>query len=66
MTVETLLAVIPLASLLASASNQYVRSVQEKGGVVPAWMLHLNGILNVCALNGDKALQMIKLAKGGK
>lgn len=58
--------VIPVASLLASAVNQYIRGCQEKGEAVPAWLLHASGILNVCALNGDKAMQMIKLAKSLK
>lgn len=70
MTIENLMStlgvVVPLASVLASALNQYVRDAQAKGEVVPAWLLHVAGLLNVTALNGDKAMQMIKLAQSLK
>lgn len=58
--------VVPLASLGASLLNQYVRSAQEQGGSVAPWVLHTSAVLNAVALNGDKAVQAVKLAKGIK
>lgn len=58
--------VIPLASVLASAVNHHIREMQGKGEVVPEWLLKAAGILNVLALNGDKALQLVKLVKLAK
>jgi hypothetical protein len=70
MTLESLTSfagvVIPLASVVASAINHHVRETQGKGEVVPEWMLKLAGVLNVLALNGDKALQLVKLVKLAK
>lgn len=69
MTVDSLLAtasvVIPVASLLASVLNQYVRDAQSRGETLPAWLLHVAGLVNTAALNGDKVVQIIKLTKGG-
>lgn len=58
--------VVPVASLAASLLNQRIRSAQVEGKTVDAWILHLSAALNVVALNGDKAVQALKLAKGGK
>ena len=70
MTLESLTAlagvVIPLASVIASAINHHVRETQAKGDVVPEWLLRLAGIVNALALNGDKALQIVKLVKLAK
>ena len=70
MTIENLMStvgvVVPLASVVASALNHYVRDAQAKGVVVPAWLLHVVGMLNVAAMNGDKAMQMVKLAQSLK
>ena len=57
---------VPVASVAASALNHYVRDAQAKGESVPAWLLHVVSMLNVAAMNGDKAMQMIKLAKSLK
>lgn len=59
-------AIVSVASLAASALNQYVRSAQESGATVRSWVLHVSAALNALALNGDKALQAVKIAKGGK
>ena len=58
--------VVPIASVVVSALNHYVRDMQAKGEAIPAWLLHVIGMLNVAAMNGDKALQMIKLAQSLK
>jgi hypothetical protein len=58
--------VIPLASVVASAVNHFIRDTQAKGEAVPEWLLKAAGILNVLALNGDKALQLVKLVKIAK
>lgn len=70
MSIENLMSVVgvvvPVASVVVSALNHYVRDAQAKGEVVPAWLLHVIGMLNVAAMNGDKAMQMVKLAQSFK
>jgi len=56
--------VIPAASALVSGINQAIRQNQEKDLPTPAWLLRAAAVLNVCALNLDKTLQLVKLAKG--
>jgi len=56
--------VIPAASAIVSGINQAIRSNQEQKLPTPAWLLHAAALLNVCALNLDKALQLVKLARG--
>ena len=58
--------VVPVASLAASMLNQRIRSAQTEGRSVDAWILHVAAVLNAVALNGDKAMQALKLARGGK
>lgn len=58
--------VVPVASLAASLLNQRIRSAQAEGKTVDSWILHFAALLNAVALNGDKALQALKLAKAGK
>jgi hypothetical protein len=58
--------VVPVASLAASMLNQRIRSAQTEGRSVDAWILHVAAVLNAVALNGDKAVQAVKLARGGK
>lgn len=58
--------VVPVASLAASLLNQRIRSAQTEGRSVDAWILHVAAVLNAVALNGDKAMQAVKLARGGK
>lgn len=58
--------VVPVASLAASLLNQRIRSAQAEGRVVDPWILAVAAGLNAVALNGDKALQAVKLAKGKK
>lgn len=59
-------AVVSVASLAASALNQYVRSAQESGATVRGWILHSAAVLNALALNGDKAVQAFRLATSVK
>jgi hypothetical protein len=58
--------VVPVASLAASVVNQQIRSAQAESKPVASWLLTLAAGLNAVALNGDKAVQAVKLAKGGK
>jgi hypothetical protein len=58
--------VVPVASVAASLLNQRIRSAQAEGRSVDSWILHLAAGLNAIALNGDKAIQAVKLAKGTK
>jgi hypothetical protein len=58
--------VVPVASLAASVLNQRIRSAQAEGSSVAPWILTLSAGLNAVALNGDKAVQAVKLVKGGK
>lgn len=58
--------VVSVASLAASLLNQYIRSAQESGASVRSWVLHVSAVLNAVALNGDKCVQALRLAKGGK
>ena len=58
--------VVSVASVVASFVNQYVRDAQQSGASVSAWVLHSAAVLNALALNGDKAVQALKLAKAWK
>lgn len=58
--------VVPVASLAASVLNQRIRRSQADGASVAPWILAVAAGLNAVALNGDKAVQAVKLAKGGK
>lgn len=58
--------VVPLASLLVGFLNQYIRTAKARGERVPTWMLAAGAALNVAALNGDKAVEQAKAAKGGE
>jgi len=58
--------VVPVASLAASVLNQRIRSAQAEGSPVAPWILAFAAGLNAIALNGDKAVQALKLVKGGK
>jgi hypothetical protein len=58
--------VVPVASLAASVLNQRIRSAQAGGASVAPWVLTFAAVLNGVALNGDKAVQAVKLARGGK
>ena len=58
-------AIVPVASLAASVLNQRIRSAQTEGASVAPWILTFAAALNAVALNGDKAVQAVKLVKGG-
>jgi hypothetical protein len=58
--------VVSVASVVASFVNQYVRDAQQSGASVSAWLLHAAAALNALALNGDKAVQALKLVKREK
>ena len=50
-------------SALASLVNHAVRKKQEAGEAIAGWLLQLNALLNVGALNLDMAVQQFKAAK---
>ena len=58
--------VVPVASLAASILNQRIRSAQAETATVAPWILAFAAALNAVALNGDKAVQALRLVKGGK
>jgi hypothetical protein len=58
--------VVPLASLLAGKLNQQIRDAKEAGDPVPNWMFQAVSVLNVLAVNLDKATQLAKHAKAQK
>jgi hypothetical protein len=59
-------ALVPLMSALASFINHKVRKAQEAGEDVSSLLLHTGSVLNVGAVNLDKAVQLAKLAKQAK
>ena len=52
--------VVPIASLVASILNQYVRAATDRGERVSTWLLALTSGVNVAALNPDKSVQAVK------
>lgn len=56
-------ALVPLMSALASLINHIVREKQAKGEVVSSALLQGGALLNVGAINLDKAVQLANLAK---
>jgi hypothetical protein len=59
-------ALVPLMSALASLINHVVRERQAKGEAVSPVLLQSGALLNVGAINLDKAVQMATLAKEAK
>lgn len=57
-------ALIPVFSALASFVNHLVRTKQAAGEPVPSMLLGAGAILNVAAVNVDKAVQLTKAMKG--
>jgi hypothetical protein len=56
-------ALVPLMSALASLINHVVREKQAKGEDVSPVLLQGGALLNVGAINLDKAVQLATLAK---
>lgn len=56
-------AVVPLLSTLASLVNHLVRSTQEKGEAPSKALLTAGTVLNVGAVNVDKAVQLAKMIR---
>lgn len=56
-------ALVPLMSALASLINHVVREKQAKGEQVSPVLLQGGALLNVGAINLDKAVQLANLAK---
>lgn len=56
-------AIVPVASLVASILNAYVRAAKAREERVPTWMLAVTGAVNVAALNPDKTAEAVKTAK---
>ncbi len=63
---QVLGAVVPLMSAVASFLNHVVRVKKEAGAEVPALLAGSGAVLNVGALNLDKALQLARLLKEAK
>jgi hypothetical protein len=59
-------ALVPLMSALASLINHIVRERQAAGEKVSSALLHGGALLNVGAINLDKAVQLANLAKDAK
>lgn len=59
-------ALVPFLSALASIINHKVREAQEAGEDVSPLLLHTGSVLNVGAVNLDKAVQLAKLARAAK
>lgn len=59
--------IVPLASGLSSFLNQMVRSKMDAKQEVSPLLLQACALLNILAINGDKAVQLVKASKkGGK
>ena len=59
-------ALVPLMSALASLINHVVREKTEAGEKVSPVLLQSGALLNVGAINLDKAVQLAALAKEAK
>lgn len=57
-------ALVPLMSAIAGLLNNRVRASQIEGAAVSPAMLQAASIVNLLAVNLDKANQLAKLAKG--
>lgn len=57
-------ALVPLLSALAGFLNNRVRAAQTEGQAVSPAMLQAASVVNLLAVNFDKASQLAKLAKG--
>ncbi len=58
--------VVPLASVIVGSLNQKIRVAKEQGMEVPVWLLQVVSVLNILAINLDKANQLAKTAKAQK
>lgn len=56
-------ALVPLFSAASSFLNHVVRQMQANGHQIPPFIAGTSTVLNVGALNIDKAVQMAKLVK---
>ena len=56
-------AVVPLLSALASLVNHLVRNAQAEGKAPSAALLTTGAVLNLGAVNVDKAAQLVKLLR---
>ena len=54
---------IPVLSALASFVNHVIRSRQAEGASVPPMLAGAGSVLNVGAINLDKAIQLARLLK---
>lgn len=59
-------AVVPLLSALASFLNHLVRVRKESGTEVSSLLAGSGAVLNVGAMNLDKALQLVRMLKEAK
>jgi hypothetical protein len=56
--------VVPIASLVCSVANAWIRSAVEHGYRVPHWLRFVGSALNLTALNLDKVPQMARGYRG--
>lgn len=56
-------ALVPLFSAVSSFVNHVIRQMQANGRQVPPFIAGASSVLNVGALNIDKAVQMAQLVK---
>lgn len=56
-------ALVPAASMVAGILNQRIRDSQSAGSALNPLMLNVVGLLNVFAVNFDKAMQLMRMAK---
>lgn len=59
-------ALVPVMSALASLINHIVREKTAAGEKVSSLLLHSGAALNVGAVNLDKAVQLVQMAKDAK
>lgn len=59
-------ALVPVMSALASLINHIVREKTAAGEKVSPMLLHGGALMNVGAVNLDKAVQLAQMAKKGK
>ena len=56
--------VVGSCSIASSVVNHIIRSQTDAGSTPPPWILTAAAVLNAVALNGDKALQLVKGYRG--
>ena len=63
---ETFGIIVTVLSALSSLANHLIRNKQAENKPVPPWLLGAGTVLNVGAVNLDKAVQLGKQLRVGK